>query len=162
MDLGNAANGLFLAAAGGLNEIGNHDCRLARRPREASCARQTFEGFDFRRAWDGTRSEASTAAGASVLRPGGVSMITRSQSAAWARLSVSSRSFSVVNWTKGRASSRERRRRQFVEFCWVSMSTMRTARPDLAAAVARLRDIIVFPAPPLLIVTAIVFMPVCA
>src|SRR3954451_81551 len=52
MGLRNAANSLFLAATGGLNEIGNDNCRLARRPREASCARQTFEGFDFRRAWD--------------------------------------------------------------------------------------------------------------
>src|SRR5215203_2758511 len=52
MGLGNAANGLFLAAASGLNEIGNHDCRLARRPREASCARQTVKVFDLRRAWD--------------------------------------------------------------------------------------------------------------
>ena len=109
-----------------------------------------------------TRSAASTAAGASVLRPGGVSMMIRSQSAVRARRNVSSRSFSVVNCTNGSVSSPARRRRQLVEFCWVSISRMRTARPARAAAVARLREIMVFPAPPLLMVTAIVFMPVCA
>src|SRR3954452_16477590 len=58
MGLGNTADGLFLAATSRLNEIGHHDCRLARRPREASRAWQTFEGFDFRRARDEHKVES--------------------------------------------------------------------------------------------------------
>ena len=67
-----------------------------------------------------TRSAHSTAAGASLLRAGGVSMTARSQPAALALASSSARSFSVVKRTSGRGRSRPARRRpHWVVVCCV-------------------------------------------
>jgi hypothetical protein len=108
--------------------------------------------------YGGYFTAASTAAGASALLPGGVSINTRSQPAARARSSSSAKSFSVTNRTTGNGSSCcwLRRLPHDVAFCWLSMSRIMTLRSAAVAAVPRCFVRVVLPTPPLLIAIATV------